>query len=146
MGERLSPSEEIARRFAERKLPKVRLEIQGNRGALDAQPGLVYVVGELVGNCVNQHAGRITVRVGEGSLTVEDDVRHPNTDEILVNLNSRYPITTKQPTHDTELYDSDVIGGIGIQESRRILEEDLDGSLTYHGTEDGRIIATVSWK
>lgn len=147
MGERLLPSEEIAKRFAKRRLPKVRLEIQGRRDLLDTQHRLVYVIGELVGNCVDQHAGRITVRVGEGNLTVEDDIRHLNTEEILANLNSRYPITTKQPTYDTELYDSEgMIGGIGIRESRRILEEGLGGSLIYHGTEDGRIIATVSWK
>lgn len=144
MEELLPPTDKIIQQFAERGI-ETRLNIYGKTDVLNAKPGLVCIVNELISNCVNQKAREITVRINDGSMSVEDDVRHRDADAILANINSRYPQTTKQPLYDTETYEN-VLGGIGIQDSRKRLEDELHGSLTYQSAEDGRIIAIVSWE
>lgn len=123
----------------ERLSPPVQLNIQGD---IEIIRSTTYVVSELVSNCIAQNARGITIVIENNRLTVSDDVCHPDVEQILANLNCRYPVTTKQPTYESEWGDS--VGGIGIQESRNNLSK-LGGSLTYH-VSCGRIIADVAWK
>jgi len=105
------------------------IEIGGDASVLDKEPFLAPVFTELARNSIEQGASQVTVTFGEGRITFEDNLVHNEPGDILANLNSERPKTSKSG-----------LGGVGIWSSRDFLRK-LGGSLTYHQTENGGIVA-----
>ena len=118
------------------------IEIDDPQSILVHDRNFCPVVTELVSNCLNKRATRVTVKIEWGRIVVEDDVIHTpeELEKILANIISGKPKTTKEPDPEAGY----PLGGVGIISSRRNLAR-YEGSLSYEVTEDGRIRAVASW-
>lgn len=114
--------------------PDTKVITEGETSLLDSRYWLGGVVSELLSNCSKKEGvTTVKIRVEHGLLIVEDDVIHKNPEEILSNVNSENPISTRQNP-----------SGSGILRARTLLAE-RDGKLKYHATLEGRIIAVGTW-
>jgi len=97
--------------------------------------GVLPALKELLSNCLEQNANRVSVTIGEGLITIIDDVVHDKSKlpAILANIRRKRPRTTKK------------IGGSGIMTARSFLEGYLEAKLSYKATKDGRIETIITW-
>ena len=128
---------EVIRATYGRYYPEVDLSINDPEDILRNEE-VVPMVTELITNCIEQGATRITVTIEGDGISVSDDVCHPNAPELLSNLNAPNPRSSK--------WERGEIGGAGIRSIHWVLLKQLGGgSLTYEATPQGQIIARVSW-
>ncbi len=120
--------------------PEVKFKINDPLNLIYLKTEIQQPLLELTLNCIEQDAEQIKIDVRPGELRIEDDVQHSNANELAEKLNQKKVNTTKPI--DTE-YDF-AWGGCGIWSTRKALKK-IGGKLTYHATENNRIIAVATW-
>jgi len=129
------------RKLEEDTFPNLKVEVKDPYNQIYIRHQLPSMIFELVHNCFEQNASRVRIEVRQGKMIVEDDVEHSNANKLVERLNQERVRTTKLP--DPEL-GFPISGSCGIFSTRKYLKE-MGGKLTYHATEDNRVIAVATW-
>lgn len=129
-------------------MPQVKLEIGPGCDDLMADPFPLEIMGyELIQNCAQKPEPGVEIQASlffdpDGNqycFQVEDNVQYPpgKLTSILKNLSRRNP----QPICKDVSIEG---GGLGLRQIRNLMDR-LGGKLEHKPSEDGRIIARVTW-